>query len=142
VTNPDRLAPRHDERTANSLLVKLNQIGSVDRDPERGGARVPQRFSLRNQSPIWRDGRHHESRSRGSHATAADQTGAPARFRAGSKYNQLLRIEKLLAKEAYAGKAVFPALHRRRRMTSPADPRSPAQRTGQVQPAGPPFSRW
>jgi enolase len=52
VTNPELLRRGIDERTANSLLVKLNQIGSVT-ETLNAVARAPQRVQLRDQSPVW-----------------------------------------------------------------------------------------
>ncbi|GBL17407.1 enolase [Chloroflexota bacterium] len=104
VTNTQRVARAIDERAANALLVKLNQIGSltetvaaVDLCQRNGWAAVTSHRSGETED-----------------ATIADlavalsmgqiKTGAPARTDRVAKYNQLLRIEEELGSSAvYAG---------------------------------------
>lgn len=104
VTNTQRVARAIDERAANALLVKLNQIGSltetvaaVDLCQRNGWAAVTSHRSGETED-----------------ATIADlavalsmgqiKTGAPARTDRVTKYNQLLRIEEELGSSAvYAG---------------------------------------
>ena len=109
VTNPDRLRRGIDERTANSLLVKLNQIGSVTETLNAVALAYRNGFSC---VISHRSGETDDTMiSDLAVATNCGQikTGAPARFERVAKYNQLLRIEELLGDAAaYAGKAVFP----------------------------------
>jgi enolase len=109
VTNPDRLRRGIDERAANSLLVKLNQIGSVTETLNAVALAHRNGFScvISHRSGETDD----TTISDLAVATNCGQikTGAPARFERVAKYNQLLRIEELLGDAAaYAGKAVFP----------------------------------
>lgn len=108
VTNPGRVKNAIDSRAANSLLVKLNQIGTlsetisaVDLCREAGWTAVASHRSGETED-----------------ATIADlavalnlgqiKTGAPARSDRVAKYNQLLRIEGLLGDKArYAGWDAF-----------------------------------
>jgi enolase len=109
VTNPELLRRGIDERTANSLLVKLNQIGSVTETLNAVALAHRNGFScvISHRSGETDD----TTISDLAVATNCGQikTGAPARFERVAKYNQLLRIEELLGDAAaYAGKAAFP----------------------------------
>ena len=109
VTNPERLRRGIAERSANSLLVKVNQIGTVTETLNAVALAQRSQFScvLSHRSGETED------------TTIADlavatncgqiKTGAPARSERVAKYNQLLRIEELLGDAAsYAGRAAFP----------------------------------
>ena len=109
VTNPDRLRRGIEERAANSLLVKLNQIGSVTETLNAVALAHRSGFScvISHRSGETDD----TTISDLAVATNCGQikTGAPARFERVAKYNQLLRMEDLLGDAAaYAGKAAFP----------------------------------
>ena len=109
VTNPDRLRRGIEERAANSLLVKLNQIGSVTETLTAVALAHRSGFScvISHRSGETDD----TTISDLAVATNCGQikTGAPARYERVAKYNQLLRIEDLLGDAAaYAGKAAFP----------------------------------
>jgi enolase len=109
VTNPDLLRRGIDERTANSLLVKLNQIGTVTETLTAVALAHRNKFScvISHRSGETDD----TTISDLAVATNCGQlkTGAPARFERVAKYNQLLRIEELLGDAAsYAGRAAFP----------------------------------
>ena len=109
VTNPDRLRRGIEERAANSLLVKLNQIGSVTETLNAVALAHRSGFScvISHRSGETDD----TTISDLAVATNCGQikTGAPARYERVAKYNQLLRIEDLLGDAAaYAGKAAFP----------------------------------
>jgi len=104
VTNPTRVQRAIEEKACNSLLVKVNQIGSLTETMEA--------VSL-CQSHGWTAVTSHRS-GETEDATIADlavamntgqiKTGAPARSDRVAKYNQLLRIEKELGSTAkYAG---------------------------------------
>lgn len=109
VTNPERLQRGIDSKTANSLLVKVNQIGSLT---ETLGA-----VSLAQRSGYTTVISHRSGETEDTTiadiavATNAGQikTGAPARSDRVAKYNQLLRIEEDLDDAArYAGRSAFP----------------------------------
>jgi enolase len=109
VTNPDRLQRGIELRTANSVLVKLNQIGTVTETLNAIALAHRNMFScvISHRSGETDD----TTISDLAVATNCGQikTGAPARFERVAKYNQLLRIEELLGDAAaYAGRAAFP----------------------------------
>jgi enolase len=104
VTNPERVRRGIKEKSANALLVKLNQIGSLTETIEA--------VELCHRSG-WRAVTSHRS-GETEDATIADlcvalntgqiKTGAPARSDRVAKYNQLLRIEAELGETSrYAG---------------------------------------
>jgi enolase 1/2/3 len=109
VTNPERLRRGIAEGTANSLLVKLNQIGTVTETLNAIALAQRSRFSC---VVSHRSGETEDTTiSDLVVATNCGQikTGAPARSERVAKYNQLLRIEELLRDAAsYAGRAAFP----------------------------------
>ncbi len=109
VTNPERLARGIASATANAMLVKVNQIGSLTETLD--AVELAHRAGYRNMMS-HRSGETED-------VTIADlavatncgqiKTGAPARSERVAKYNQLLRIEDELAEGAkYAGRAAFP----------------------------------
>jgi enolase len=109
VTNPKRLQQGIDEKTANSLLVKVNQIGSLTETLDA--------VSLAQRSGYTTITSHRSGETEDTTiadiavATNAGQikTGAPARSERVAKYNQLLRIEEELDDAArYAGRSAFP----------------------------------
>ncbi|MEV7636481.1 phosphopyruvate hydratase [Pseudarthrobacter enclensis] len=109
VTNPAILQRGIDTRTANSLLVKVNQIGSLTETLDA--------VSLAQRSGYTTITSHRSGETEDttiadiSVATNAGQikTGAPARSERVAKYNQLLRIEEELDDAArYAGRSAFP----------------------------------
>ena len=109
VTNPLRLAKGIAGDTANALLVKVNQIGTLTEtlDAVELAHRANYRSMLSHRSGETED------------TTIADlavatncgqiKTGAPARSERVAKYNQLLRIEEELGDGGlYAGRGAFP----------------------------------
>ncbi|MET1036190.1 MAG: phosphopyruvate hydratase [Arthrobacter sp.] len=109
VTNPERLQDGIDRGTANSLLVKVNQIGSLTETLDA--------VSLAQRNGYSTITSHRSGETEDTTiadiavATNAGQikTGAPARSERVAKYNQLLRIEEELGDAAfYAGKSAFP----------------------------------
>ena len=109
VTNPARLARGIEAATANALLVKVNQIGTLSEtlDAVDLAHRSGYRCMMSHRSGETED------------TTIADlavatncgqiKTGAPARSERVAKYNQLLRIEEELGDAArYAGATAFP----------------------------------
>ncbi|MDB5692114.1 MAG: phosphopyruvate hydratase [Alphaproteobacteria bacterium] len=108
VTNPKRLARGIDEGVANSILVKVNQIGTLSETLEAVAAaqRAGYTAIMSHRSGETED------------TTIADlavatncgqiKTGSLARSDRLAKYNQLIRIEEELAGQAkYAGRSVF-----------------------------------
>ena len=111
VTNPEILRRGIEEGIANSILIKLNQIGTMIEtlDAIEMAKRAAYTTVISHRSGETED------------ATIADlavavnagqiKTGAPARSERVAKYNQLLRIEEELGSTAvYAGRSAFPAL--------------------------------
>jgi enolase len=112
VTNPERIRRAIKENAANSVLIKLNQIGSLTETLE--AIETTHRAG-------WTAVTSHRS-GETEDSTIADlavalntgqiKTGAPARSDRVAKYNQLLRIEAELGETAeYAG---WGALHVRK----------------------------
>ncbi len=108
VTNPARLAEGIRRGAANSLLVKVNQIGTLSETLEAVA------LASRNGYSSMMSHRSGETED----TTIADlavatncgqiKTGAPARSERVAKYNQLLRIEEELDDAArYAGASAF-----------------------------------
>ncbi len=108
VTNVERLKKGIAMRAANSILIKLNQIGSL--------SETLAAIELAHRSG-WTAMVSHRS-GETEDVTIADlvvatnagqiKTGAPARSERVAKYNQLLRIEEELGEAAeYAGKSAF-----------------------------------
>ncbi len=109
VTNPTFVRRGIDEKAANSVLVKVNQIGSLTETFEA--------VQLAHRAG-WTTMISHRS-GETEDATIADiavavnagqiKAGAPARSDRVAKYNQLLRIEEQLGGAArYAGRDAFP----------------------------------
>jgi enolase len=109
VTNPERLRRGVAEKSANALLVKVNQIGTVSETLDAVGIahRAGWACMISHRSGETDDTFIADL----AVATNAGQlkTGAPARGERVAKYNQLLRIEEHLADAAtYAGASAFP----------------------------------
>jgi len=111
VTNAKILAKGIRQRIGNSILIKLNQIGSVSEtlDTIQLALRAGYTCVVSHRSGETED------------STIADlavglnlgqiKTGAPCRGERTAKYNQLLRIEEELGADAvYPGRSVFPRL--------------------------------
>jgi enolase len=109
VTNPERLAQGIERKSANSLLVKLNQIGTLTETLD--AVTLAQRNGFTTMTS-HRSGETEDTTIADlSVATNAGQikTGAPARGERINKYNQLLRIEEALDEAGtYAGRSAFP----------------------------------
>ena len=108
VTNTERLSRGIKEDTANAILIKVNQIGTLTEtfDAIEMAKRAGYTAVISHRSGETED------------STIADiavavnagqiKTGAPARSERVAKYNQLLRIEDMLAETAqYRGSNVF-----------------------------------
>ena len=110
VTNTGRLQRGIDERAANAILVKLNQIGTLTETLE--AINLAHRASFRSVTS------HRSGETADTFiadlavATNSGQikTGAPSRVDRVAKYNQLLRIEEELGDAAiYPGRKAFRA---------------------------------
>jgi len=116
VTNPTRLRRGIEEHSANSILVKLNQIGTLTETLEV--------IELAKRAAFTTVVSHRSGET--GDTTIADlvvatnggqiKTGAPARSERVAKYNRLLAIEDELGERAarYAGYSAFynvPALY-------------------------------
>ena len=108
VTNPARLAMGIERNCANSLLVKVNQIGTLTE------TLAAVEMAHRNRMTCVMSHRSGETED----ATIADlavatncgqiKTGSLARSDRLAKYNQLIRIEEMLAETAeYAGRSIL-----------------------------------
>ncbi|MDR0788749.1 MAG: phosphopyruvate hydratase [Bifidobacteriaceae bacterium] len=110
VTNPERLSRGIKEKSANALLVKLNQIGTLSETFDA--------IEMAHKAGFCAMVSHRSGETEDTSisdlvvAVNAGQlkTGAPARGERINKYNQLLRIEEALGDSAkYAGRNAFPA---------------------------------
>ena len=109
VTNPERLRRGIDELVGNSILVKVNQIGTLTETLEAIG--MAQRAGY--TAVISHRSGETEDTTIADLAVATNagqiKTGAPARSDRVAKYNQLLRIEEELGERAvYPGWSAFP----------------------------------
>ena len=113
VTSSERLREGIERKAANSILVKVNQIGTITETVDA--------LSLARSSGYTAVMSHRSGET--EDATIADlavgygtgqiKTGAPARSDRVAKYNQLLRIEEELGSDAvYPGWAAFPRFRR------------------------------
>lgn len=106
VTNPDRITMVHNNKAANALLLKINQIGTI--------SEAIRAFQLA-QSYGWKVMVSHRS-GETEDTFIADlvvglgcgqiKSGAPCRSERVAKYNQILRLEEQY-KLQYAGKKAF-----------------------------------
>ncbi|GMX65920.1 MULTISPECIES: phosphopyruvate hydratase [Paenibacillus] len=108
VTNTNRLSQGIEQNIGNSILVKVNQIGSLTEtfDAIEMAKRAGYTAVISHRSGESEDSTIADI----AVATNAGQikTGAPSRTDRVAKYNQLLRIEDQLASVAqYAGKSAF-----------------------------------
>jgi enolase len=113
VTNSERLREGIDRSVANSILVKVNQIGTITETVEA--------LSLARSSGYSAVMSHRSGETEDTtiadlavaYNTGQIKTGAPARSDRVAKYNQLLRIEEELGPRAvYPGWDAFPRFRR------------------------------
>lgn len=109
VTNPVRLQRGIDLKAGNSILVKVNQIGTLTETLD--AVSLAQRHGMK--AILSHRSGETEDTTIADLAVATDcgqiKTGAPARSDRVAKYNQLLRIEEELGEAAvYAGSSAFP----------------------------------
>ena len=108
VTNTERIARAIKEKAANSVLIKLNQIGSltetiaaIEMAHKHGWTAVTSHRSGETEDSTIAD-------LAVALNTGQIKTGAPCRSDRVAKYNQLLRIEEMLDEQAaYAGMGAF-----------------------------------
>ena len=113
VTNTERLRRGIEDGVANAILIKVNQIGTLSETLDAVALARKSRFAaiISHRSGETED------------VTIADlavatgcgqiKTGAPSRSDRVAKYNQLLRIEEELGKDAYyPGRRAFPLSER------------------------------
>ena len=108
VTNTERLARGIETATANSVLIKVNQIGTLTEtfDTIEMAKRAGYTAVVSHRSGETEDATIADI----AVATNAGQikTGAPARTDRVAKYNQLLRIEEMLGDVSqFGGPGVF-----------------------------------
>ncbi len=108
VTNPERLAQGIAQKSANSMLVKVNQIGTL--------SETLQAVEMAHRAGFTNVMSHRSGET--EDATIADlavatncgqiKTGSLARSDRLAKYNQLIRIEEALGESAiYAGRSIL-----------------------------------
>ena len=127
VTNTERLKRGIDSGVANSILIKVNQIGTltetlaaIDMARQAGYTAVMSHRSGETEDTTIADL---------AVATGCGQikTGAPSRSDRVAKYNQLLRIEEALGGDAeYPGRSVFSVLNALHSKEGPARRRTKA----------------
>lgn len=108
VTNPQRLARGIEQRVANAILVKVNQIGTLTETLE--AVRLAHKHGY--ATVISHRSGETEDATIADLAVAVNagqiKTGSVSRGERTAKYNQLLRIEEQLGKRGvYPGKTVF-----------------------------------
>ena len=108
VTNPGRLAQGIAQGCANSILIKLNQIGTVSETLET----VRMAHSAGRAAIVSHRSGETEDTTIADLAVALNacliKTGAPSRSERVAKYNRLLRIEEALGDAAvYPGTEAF-----------------------------------
>ncbi|MGH2810932.1 MAG: phosphopyruvate hydratase, partial [Actinomycetota bacterium] len=109
VTNVVRLERGIESETANSILVKVNQIGTVSETGETVSRAIAAGYTavISHRSGETEDTAIADLAV--AWGTGQIKTGAPARSERMAKYNQLLRIEEILAESArYSGSLAFP----------------------------------
>ena len=108
VTNTERLKKGIDNGCANSILIKLNQIGSVSETLEA--------IKMAHKAGYTSISSHRSGETEDTTIadlavalnTCQSKTGAPSRSERVAKYNQLLRIEEELGESAcYPGMGAF-----------------------------------
>ena len=109
VTNPERLKTGIDRGIANSLLVKVNQIGTLTETLDA----VSMAHSANYTAMMSHRSGETEDVTIADLAVAVNcgqiKSGAPARSDRVAKYNQLLRIEEELGDAAtFAGRGAYP----------------------------------
>ena len=108
VTNTDRLQRGIDEGIANSILIKVNQIGTITETIEAIALAARHGFS---SVTSHRSGETEDTTIADlavAMSTGQIKTGSASRTDRMAKYNQLLRIEEGLGADALYGGPLFP----------------------------------
>ena len=107
VTNPERIKKAVSEKSCNSLLLKVNQIGTVSESidawrmaQKAGWSTVVSHRSGETEDTFIAD-------LVVGLGTGQSKFGAPARSERVAKYNRLLAIEEMLGKKAVFGGNTF-----------------------------------
>lgn len=110
VTNPERLYRGISSATANSILIKLNQIGTLSETLETMDLASRHGYSCVVSHRSGETGDTFIADLAVAAGAGMIKTGAPSRVDRVAKYNQLLRIEESLGGSArFAAKSVLPA---------------------------------
>ena len=105
VTNPAILRRGIERWFANSILIKLNQIGTLTETLETIALARDGGYRCGHLSPIGRDRGHVHRGPRCRHRRRSDQDRRSRALERVAKYNQLLRIEEELGERArFAGR--------------------------------------
>ena len=105
VTNTERLAKGIELGCGNSILIKLNQIGSVSETLEAIKMAHKAGYTAVASHRSGETRRYNDRRSCSCTEHLPIKTGAPSRSERVAKYNQLLRIE-----EELGASAVYPGI--------------------------------
>lgn len=108
VTNPERLKKGIDQKTANAILIKVNQIGSL--------TETLQAIDMAKQAKYGTIMSHRSGETEDvtiAHLAVATncgqiKTGSLSRSERIAKYNELLRIEEILGEKAHYAGADWP----------------------------------
>ena len=109
VTNKIRLQQGIDAGVANSILVKVNQIGSLDRDSRNHGARQSRRLHDGHVAPLRRNRRREHCRSRGGDQRWTNQNRRALPRRAHGQIQSALAHRRRVGQtRRLCGKECFP----------------------------------
>ena len=108
VTNPKIFMEGISKGIANSILIKLNQIGTVTENPHHDRDGQARRIHVRNIPSVRRDRGHLHRRPRRGDEHGTDKDSSASRSERIAKYNQLMRIESELGDvSVFGGADVF-----------------------------------
>ena len=117
VTNTERLRSGIKMGVANSILVKVNQIGTLSRDARRGRYRAPRRLHLGDVAPLGRDRGLDDRRPRGGLQLRADQDRLAVALATAWRSTTSCSASRSssAASATYAGKSILKATRARAR---------------------------
>ena len=106
VTNPTRIKKAIEEKACNALLLKVNQIGSLSEAIEAVQIAKKAGWGVMTSHRSGETEDTYIADLAVGLSTGQIKTGAPCRSERLAKYNQLMRIEEEMGKNAkYAGKS-------------------------------------